>query len=75
MQRYRNLSGNSGVAAFEVGDDSITVEFRTGDRYLYTDASAGRENIRRMHQLARRGAGLASFINRCVRERYARRLH
>jgi len=75
MERYKNLSGNSGVIAFEFGDDSITIEFREGGRYLYTDASAGRANIRQMQRLARGGAGLASFINRVVRERYARRLH
>jgi hypothetical protein len=75
MQRYKNLSGNSGVAAYELGSDSITVEFEEGSRYVYTDASAGAENIRQMQQLARRGAGLATFINRVVRERYAQRLH
>ena len=75
MERYKNLSGSSGVAAFELGDTSIIVEFRRGDQYLYTDASAGPENIRRMHAVARRGAGLATFINRVVRDRYARRVH
>ena len=75
MQQYKNLGGSSGVAAFELGKSSIIVEFREGSRYLYTDASAGRENIRQMQRLAQRGAGLATFINRVVRERYARRLH
>jgi hypothetical protein len=51
------------------------VAFQEGSRYLYTDASAGRENARQMQQLARHGAGLATFINRVVRERYAQRLH
>ncbi len=72
MERNKNLSGISGIAAFEA---SIAIEFRKGDRYLCTDASAGRENIRQMQQLARHGAGLATFINRAVRERYAQRLH
>ena len=75
MERYKNLSGHSGVAAYELGNSSITVEFSEGSRYLYTDHSAGAENIRQMQQLARRGAGLAAFINRVVRERYAQRLH
>jgi hypothetical protein len=74
MERYRNLSGQSGVNAYEFGDGSIIVEFQEGSRYLYTDVSAGRENIREMQHLARRGAGLATFIKRVVRERYARRL-
>ena len=75
MERYKNLSGSSDVTVFEVGESSITVGFQEGSRYLYTDASAGHENIARMQQLARRGAGLATFINRIVRERYERRLH
>ena len=75
MERYKNLSGHSGVAGYGLGRSSITVEFEDGSRYLYTDASAGPENIRQMQQLARRGAGLATFINRVVRERYAQRLH
>jgi len=75
MERYKNLNGNSGVAGYELGSDSITVEFEEGGRYLYTDTSAGAENIRQMQQLARGGAGLATFINRVVRERYAQRLH
>jgi hypothetical protein len=75
MEQYKNLSGRSGVAAYELGDGSITVEFKDGGRYLYTDASAGPENIRQMRRLAQCGAGLATFINRVVRERYAHGQH
>jgi hypothetical protein len=74
MERYTNRSGTSGVTGYEFDESSITVEFNEGSRYLYTDASAGHENVVRMQQLAQRGAGLATFINRVVRERYARRL-
>ena len=74
MQRYRNLSGNSGVIAFEIGDDSIAVRFRDGDIYLYTVESAGRGNIEEMKRLAMRGQGLASFISRVTRNMYASKL-
>ena len=74
MQRYRNLSGESGVAAFEIGKESITVRFMGGDRYLYTEDSAGAENIAKMQELAREGRGLSAFISRHVRDRYARKL-
>ena len=74
MERYRNLAGNSGVAAYDIGADSITVRFQDGDTYLYTDASAGADNVAEMKRLARAGRGLSSFISRVVRERYAEKL-
>lgn len=74
MRRYRNLSGDSGVAAFEIGDRSITVEFRGGDRYLYTAASAGAANIAVMQRLACAGEGLCTFISTVIRDRYAQKL-
>jgi hypothetical protein len=78
MQRYSNRSGESGVVAYEIGKDpeapAIIVEFFGGDRYLYTGASAGAENIATMQELAREGRGLSTFISQHVRERYARKL-
>lgn len=74
MERYANLGGDSGVTHYEIGDDSIIVEFRDGGMYLYTYASAGRSNIDQMKSLAQRGEGLNEFINRYVRKRYARKL-
>ena len=72
MERYRNLGGDSGVAAFEIGPDFVRVQFTTGHVYLYTYASAGIQNIERMKLLARSGQGLNSFIDTTVRTRYAR---
>jgi len=74
MERYENLSGDSGVAAYEIGDESVKVEFRDGHIYLYTYQSAGRENIERMKDLALAGRGLNTFISKFVRKRYASRL-
>ena len=73
MERYRNLGGDSGVIAYEIGDDSIRVMFSKGSVYLYTDASAGSHNIREMKRLARSGQGLNSFISTTVRKKYARK--
>ena len=67
MQPYQNLSGESGVRAYEIGDDYIKVEFSNGT-YLYTYQSAGEENIETMKQLAEEGRGLNRFINRVVKE-------
>ena len=74
MKRYRNLSGNSGVVAYETGRDSITLQFLEGGRYLYTATSAGAANIRQMKALAAAGVGLSTFVVRNVRERYAAKL-
>lgn len=74
MERYRNRGGDSGIVAYEIGPDSITVMFSDGAVYLYTYQSAGSANIERMKRLAIAGEGLNSFINRCVRKDYARKL-
>ncbi len=74
MDRYKNLNGNSGVVAYEIGRGSIAVEFHEGHVYLYTNASAGADNIVEMQRLARAGRGLSSFIARVIRDRYAEKL-
>ncbi|QJR36782.1 hypothetical protein HKW67_15285 [Gemmatimonas groenlandica] len=72
MQVYRDLNGDSGVDAYETGDDFIRVQFSKGSVYLYTDASAGREHIEAMKELAARGEGLNTYINKYVRKLFAR---
>lgn len=74
MQRYKNLSGESGVVAYEIGKGAITVRFTHGDRYLYTNQSAGAENIAEMQRLATLGSGLSTFISQVIRDRYERKL-
>jgi len=74
MQRYKNLSGESGVLAYEIGDRSITVRFTGGDRYLYTDQSTGADNIAEMQRLATLGSGLSTFISQVVKDRYDHKL-
>lgn len=74
MERYKNHSNESGVVAFEIGRGSITVKFINGEKYLYTDKSAGAQNIALMQKLAKDGAGLSTFISQHVHDRYARKL-
>jgi hypothetical protein len=71
VERYGNLSGNSGVVAYEIGDDHIKVGFRGGRVYTYTYQSAGRGDVEQMKSLARAGQGLSTFISRVVRSRFA----
>ncbi len=74
MQRYKDLGGDSGVVAFELGEQFIVIEFRDGSRYRYTAASTGAADIAAMRRLARAGEGLCTFISQHVRGRYERKL-
>lgn len=71
MTPYKNLGGDSNIRAYRLGDGAIDVQFRDYSVYTYTNASAGAHNIAQMHALATSGSGLNSFINRCVKTRYA----
>jgi hypothetical protein len=75
MQRYGNQSRESGVVAYDIDAGQIIVQFRNGERYLYTEDGAGAANIATMQELARAGHGLSSFISQHVHDRYARKLH
>ena len=75
MQRYGNQSREYGVVAYDIDAGQIIVQFRNGERYLYTEDSAGAANIARMQELARAGRGLSSFISQHVHDRYARKIN
>ena len=74
MQRYRDWDRDSGVEAYEIGEESITVQFQDGSAYLYTFTVTGRSHVERMITLAQQGDGLNAYINEAVGKRYARRL-
>ena len=73
MQPYRNIAGSSGVKAFEIGPDYITIEFSDGSTYRYTYASAGRENVEHMKGLAEAGQGLNAFLSTTVSKLFERK--
>ena len=74
MQPYSDLTGNSGIVAFGLGDHSIDVEFRGGARYRYDDIRPGRRELATMRRLAIAGKGLATFISQHIGDRYAAKL-
>jgi len=74
MKAYRDIVGDSGVAAYDYGADWIQVQFKTDAVYEYTYASAGQSNIETMKNLADYGDGLNSFINKNVRKQYSRKI-
>jgi len=71
MRDYENLSGNSGVSAYEIGNGEIVVRFLDGRHYRYTAGSAGADHIATMKRLARTGRGLSTYISQVVRDGYA----
>ncbi|MDR3722873.1 MAG: hypothetical protein P4K83_00100 [Terracidiphilus sp.] len=77
MMRYLNLNGGSGVLSYEVGTDSIIVEFKDHWKYLYNYATHGQIHVEAMKALATIGSGLNSYINKRlgknVRDAYARK--
>lgn len=62
MQTYRDFNGDSGISGFELGEDFIIIEFKSGARYKYTNGSAGSFHINQMKQLAQQGDGLNKYI-------------
>lgn len=74
MRRYRDGQGDSGVLAFEVHEDAIDIRFKDGGVYRYSARQPGAAHVARMRLLALAGAGLNTYINQQVRERYERRL-
>jgi hypothetical protein len=74
MEQYRNLGGNSGITAYEIGSDFIKVMFKDGSLYFYNYESTGQQDVETMKELATGGAGLNSFISSKVRKRYAAKL-
>ncbi len=69
-----SLNGSAGIAAFEIGDRSITVRFAEGGTYLYDQVKPGKVHVAQMIALARAGAGLATYISQQVRNNYARKV-
>lgn len=74
MQTYSSSEHNSGIVAYEAGQDYINVKFSDGAVYAYTSASAGMQKINQMKLLAASGRGLNTFINHHARKGFSRRM-
>ena len=61
--------------AFEIGPESIDVEFSSGWIYRFTYERPGALRVERMKELALAGHGLSTFISRHVKNRYESRRH
>jgi hypothetical protein len=74
MKTYNKQGRPSGVSAYEIGNDSIKIRFVDGSIYLYNFKTTGKQNVERMKKLAEAGKGLATFINKHVRKKFAAHL-
>jgi hypothetical protein len=64
MQPYLDLSGTSGIRAFDPGPDFIDVQFHGREKpYRYSYRGVGREHVEHMKKLAAAGRGLGTYIN------------
>ena len=73
MEKYKNLSGNSGIYSYEIGAEYIKVRFDKGT-YLYDYKMPGKTHVDQMKKLAIKGRGLATYINIHVRENFSLRI-
>lgn len=64
MKVYRDINGDSGISAYNYGDDWIGVQFKDGKTYEYRASKIGQAHITAMKVLADAGDGLNSYIMR-----------
>ena len=73
MTPYGNLSGDSGVAAYSIGDDFIKLQFRHSPKlYVYDAGRPGLAHVTQMQRLAVAGRGLSTYISQNVKKNYSR---
>lgn len=70
MENYKNLSGDSGVVAFELGFNFIKIRFTGFKTYTYNYVKPGKLHVDNMTTLAVQGRGLCSYISRRVKHNY-----
>jgi len=63
MKPYRDTDGDSGILAYDYGDDWIRVQFKHGGTYEYRAAGVGTSHLSTMKRLADSGDGLNAYIN------------
>ena len=74
MELYLNRKGDSGVVAYQIGKESIVVQFQGGATFRYDYNIPGRIEVETMKALAKAGRGLSTFISTDIQEKYAEKL-
>jgi hypothetical protein len=62
MIPYKNLHRLSSILAYELGDESIRIEFVSGAVRDYTYENVGRDHVEAMKKCAIKGKGLGSYV-------------
>jgi len=62
MIPYKNLHRLSSILAYEIGDESIRIEFVSGAVRNYTYENVGRDHVEAMKRCAIKGKGLGSYV-------------
>lgn len=72
METYLNISGKSNIESYEIGNDYIIVQFKTGKEriYKYNYEKPGQAVVEQMKDLARAGCGLNSYISKYVKSNF-----
>jgi hypothetical protein len=73
-ERYKNLSGKSTVATYQLLKDAVTIGFTSHGKYIYSNQSAGSHNVSKMKTLAIAGKGLGTFIENTLKDKFARKV-
>lgn len=73
MEKYRDLSENSGVTGYEILEEGIVLQFGSEKFYLYDYQMPGKDHVENMKVLVERGEELTTYINQYVRENYRRK--
>ena len=67
MKTYKNLSGSSGVVAYEIGKNFIKIKFEgESGIYTYDYKRPGIKDVEIMKALALKGEGLSTYISQHV---------
>ena len=63
MKSYEDINRDSGIVAYDYGDDWIYVEFKHGGTYEYLSSKIGVSHLTTMKKLADSGDRLNQYIN------------
>jgi hypothetical protein len=74
MTPYKDLTGRSGIEAYEIRERSIVIRFKHAGSYIYNYDNPGPEEVEHMKRLALSGKDLSTYISQKVRRRYAKKL-
>lgn len=72
-EHYKDLSGNSGVRFFQIGEDFIDVEFDDAI-YRYDYSRPGKKHVEAMKKLGKEGKGLSTYISQRVKSSFAKKM-